>query len=102
MATATEHKRVQLPGGDFLITGTLALGTAGASGKEAITISGVENIKTLIVQGSGYLFEWDRANQSLQVRYPNVATTGDVVATPVASGASLTGVTAAQFLAICR
>lgn len=102
MATATEHKRVQLPGGDYLITGTLALGTAGASGKEAITITGVEKIKSLFVQGSGYIYEWDRSTQSLQVRYPNVSTTGDVVATPVASGASLSGVTAAPFLAIAR
>lgn len=102
MATATEHKRWQNPGGDYTVVGTIAFGTANSSGGEVITITGVEKIKDLRVQGGGYLWEWTRSTQTLVAKVPDGSTTGNVPQVAVASGTSLAAVTAAPFIATCR
>jgi hypothetical protein len=96
MATFTEHARDQLPGGDLIIRGTLTLGTLGASGQETITVTGVERIEDLWVQGAGYLFRWTKNTQKLEVRVPYGNTSpANAAGTPVASGTDLSSAVAA-------
>lgn len=101
MATVTEHKRRKLEGGDIEVIGTIAFGTANSSGGEVISITNIEHIRNLTVQGGGYVWEFTRSTQTLVAKVPNGSTTGNVPQVAVASGTSLAAVTAAPFRAIC-
>lgn len=86
--------------------GTLAFDSSYPTGGEAIDITVVnERIEHLQASGSGYVFEWDKANQKCLVyrqKDPAAAGGADIPLPQVANTADLSALTAVPFFAVGR
>lgn len=102
-AVATVEKTIEIGSTERLVIGTLALDDSYPTGGEAVAIAGIETIDKLFASGYGYVYEWDRAAQKLEVRQQTDPADGggaDVPLVEVGSTDDLSAVVAAPFIAI--
>jgi hypothetical protein len=100
-ATATVEQTISLGGTAKLYTGTIALDASYPSGGEALDVSSNERLDIVIAgPNSGYVFEWDAANQKLKAMYADYSNGSDGVLIEVPDTTDLSAVTAIPFVAI--
>lgn len=79
--------------GTITITGTYT------TGGDAIDFGTNERMRSVVVTGKGYVWEWDQANQKLLVYRDNGTATAAALP-QVANAADLTGATGVSFRAL--
>jgi hypothetical protein len=104
MASITGLRDIPIGQTEHLYTGTIDFDSSYPTGGEALDLASNTRIETLIAQSkSGYVFEWDAANQKLlayRQKDPAAAGGADIALPQVANATDLSAVTGVQFIAI--
>jgi hypothetical protein len=95
----TVEETIPLAGNEYLYIGTITITGTYTTGGDAVDATGNERFRHLIVNGKGYVWEFDNANQKL-LMYRDNATATAAALPQVANAADHTGASGVTFIGI--